>query len=106
MSEDFKRWMEYPRFKEWIEHFRDRTTSTDYGNAMAVLFESTGLTPDEFLNLNPVEAREKAWLVVFTLADSLDRSRALLVRAASKSFYNKMNKCESFIWDSRKHMIP
>jgi len=97
--------MKYPRFKEWVENFKDTITAREFGNAAAILFEYTGLTPDEFLGLDANEARNKAWTVVSRLVGVLDRDRAVYVKAASKSFYNEMNRSNSFKWDFEEHII-
>lgn len=97
--------MQYPRFKEWIDKIKDPETQVNYGNASAVLFEQSGLTPDEFLDMDPDEAREKAWAVVSKLVSILERAQAASVKGASKKFYNDMNNVETFKWNFREHMI-
>ena len=96
---------ENPTVKEWLKD-RPRGTKVQYGSRLHNFCKDNNITPEQFQNLKPFEARDLVWNYVTKFKGEKPREAAVTM-AALKSFYRNKDGVQ-LPFDSRrggKHYI-
>ncbi len=95
----YEKLMENPRVKEWLKD-RPEGTKIQYGSRLYNFLKDTGLTPEQFQELDKFEARNLVWEYVNPFKGEKP-SEANLYMAALKSFYRNKDGIQ-LPFDSRR----